>query len=153
MSILAQVAKDIVAAMKARDQARLAPLRMLKAALTNRQVERGRVLEAGEERQVVMNLIKQRRDSIELFRQGGRPELADREAAEIGVLEGYLPEAADPGEIARIVDEVIAEVAPTSPKDHGRVMKALMPRLQAFTVDGREVNETVRRRLSAFAQS
>lgn len=153
MSIFEQVTKDIAAAMKARDQARLAPLRMLKSALTNRQVERGRTLDAGEERQVVMNQIKQRRDSIELFRQGGRQDLAERELAEIGVLEGYLPAAADPAEIARIIDEVIAEVAATSPKDHGRVMKALMPKLQAFTVDGREVNETVRRKLSAAAQS
>ena len=153
MSIFDQVAKDIATAMKARDRARLAPIRMLKAALTNRQVERGRTLDAGEERQVVMNLIKQRHDSIELFRQGGRQELADRELAEIGVLEGYLPAAADPAEIARLIDDVIAEVAATSPKDHGRVMKALMPRLQAFTVDGREVNETVRRKLSVTSPS
>ena len=153
MSIFDQVARDIAAAMKARDQARLAPLRMLKTALTNRQVERGQTLDAGEERQVVMNLIKQRRDSIALFRQGGRQDLADREAAEIGVLEEYLPAAADPAEIARMIDEVIAEVAATSPKDHGRVMKALMPKLQGYTVDGREVNEAVRRRLSATAQS
>ena len=153
MSIFEQVAKDIAAAMKARDQARLAPIRMLKAALTNRQVERGRALDAAEERQVVTNQIKQRRDSIELFRQGGRPELADREGAEIVVLEGYLPAAADPAEIARIIDEAIAEAGATSPKDHGRVMKALMPKLQAFTVDGREVNEAVRRKLSATAQS
>jgi uncharacterized protein YqeY len=153
MSIFDQVSKDIGTAMKARDQARLAPLRMLKTALTNRQVERGRALDATEERQVVTNLIKQRRDSIELFRQGGRHDLADRETAEIGVLEGYLPAAADPAEIARIIDAVIAEVAATSPKDHGRVMKALMPKLQAYTVDGREINETVRRKLSVSAQS
>jgi hypothetical protein len=153
MSIFDQVGKDIAAAMKARDQARLAPLRMLKTALTNRQVERGRTLDAGEERQVVTNLIKQRRDSIDLFRQGGRPELADRELAEIGVLEGYLPAAADPALIARMIDEAIAEAAATSPKDHGRVMKVLMPKLQAFSVDGREVNETVRRKLSVIPQS
>ena len=152
MSIFDQVSKDIATAMKARDRARLAPLRMLKTALTNREVERGRALDATEERQVVTNLIKQRRDSIELFRQGKRDDLADRETAEIGVLEGYLPAAADPAEIARIIDGVIAEVAATSPKDHGRVMKALMPKLQAYMVDGREINEAVRRKLSGIAQ-
>lgn len=142
------VTKDIAAAIKARDQARLAPLRMLKAALTNRAVERGRPLDAAEERQVVMNLIKQRRDSVELFRQGGRVDLAEREAAEIAVLESYLPPSLDPTELERLVDATIAELGAASVKDLGRVMKAVMPKLAAFTVDGRAVNELVRRRLA-----
>lgn len=151
MTLFEQVTKDIGEAMKKRNQARLAPLRMLKTALTNRQVERGRALEPAEARQVVMNLIKQRKDSIELFRTGGRQDLVDRETAEIVVLEAYLPAAADPAEIARIIDETIAETGATAPKDHGRVMKALMPKLASFTVDGREVNEAVRRKLSGPA--
>lgn len=151
MTLFERVEKDIAAAMKARDPARLAPLRMLKTALTNRQVERGHLLEASEERQVVTQLIKQRRDSIELFAQGGRQDLVDRETAEIVVLEAYLPAAADPSEIMRIIDATIAEVGATSPKDHGRVMKALMAKLATFAVDGREVNEAVRRKLSETA--
>ena len=152
MTLVDQVAKDIAAAMKARDQARLAPLRMLKAAFTNRQVERGRALDPGEERQVVMNLIKQRKDSIELFRQGGRQDLVDKETAEIAVLEAYLPAAADPATIARLIDETIAETGAASVKDHGRVMKALMPKLKDLTVEGREINELVRRKLGGNAQ-
>ena len=151
MTLFEQVTKDIAAAMKAKDQARLAPLRMLKAAFTNRQVERGRALDAGEERQVVMNLIKQRRDSIELFRQGGRQDLVDRETAEIPVLEAYLPAAADPATIALLIDETIAETGAGSVKDLGRVMKALMPKLKDLTVEGREINELVRRKLSGNA--
>ncbi len=151
MTLFDQVAKDIASAMKARDPARLAPLRMLKAAFTNRQVERGRALDAGEERQVVMNLIKQRRESIELFRQGRRQDLVDRETAEIAVLEAYLPAAVDPAVVARLVDETIAETGASTVKDHGRVMKVLMPKLKDLTVDGREINELVRRKLSGNA--
>lgn len=151
MTLFERVEKDIAAAMKARDAARLAPLRMLKTALTNRQVERRRPLDPGEERQVVMHLIKQRKDSIELFTQGRRRDLADRETAEIAVLETYVPAAADPAEINRLIDAAIDEVGATSVRDHGRVMKAVMPKLAAFTLDGREVNEAVRRKLSETA--
>lgn len=147
MTLVEQVTRDIAAAMKTRDQARLAPLRMLKAALTNRAVERGRPLDAAEERQVVVALIKQRRDAIEQFRLGGRSDLVERETAEITVLESYLPPALDPAELERLVDATIAETGAASIKDLGRVMKAVMPKLAAFTVDGRTVNELVRRRL------
>ncbi len=148
MTLFEQVGKDIAAAMKAKDPARLAPLRMLKAALTNRQVERGHTLDAAEERQVVMNLIKQRKDSIALFRQGGRQDLADRETAEIAVLEAYLPAAADPAAIETAIDAAIAETGAVALEDLGRVMKAVMPKLAGFTIDGRDVNERVRKRLS-----
>lgn len=147
MTLVEQVTRDIAAAMKTRDQARLAPLRMLKAALTNRAVERGRPLDAAEERQVVVALIKQRRDAIEQFRLGGRSDLVERETAEITVLESYLPPALDPAELERLVDATIAETGAASIKDLGRVMKTVMPKLAAFTVDGRTVNELVRRRL------
>jgi hypothetical protein len=152
MKIADDVARDIGAAMKARDQARLAPLRMLKTALVNREVERGRPLDDAEERQVVAGLVKQRRDSIEQFRQGGRTDLAEREEAEIGVLETYLPPAADPAVIDRAIAEAIAEAGAAGPKDLGRVMKVLMPKLAGQTVDGRAVNEAVRRKLSETSQ-
>jgi uncharacterized protein YqeY len=151
MTIAEDVSRDIAVAMKARDPARLAPLRMLKAALVNREVERGRPLDDAEERQVVAGLVKQRRDSIEQFRRGGRADLADREEAEIAVLEAYLPPAADPAAVDRAIAEAIAETGATGPKDLGRVMKAVMPRLAGLTVDGRAVNEAVRRKLSDTA--
>lgn len=147
-TLFEQVGRDIAAAMKARDAARLAPLRMLKAALTNREVERGRALDATESRQVVANQIKQRRDSIALFRQGGRQDLVDRETAEIGILEAYLPAAADPAAIEAAIDAAIAETGAAGPKDLGRVMKSVMPKLAGLSVDGRDVNDRVRKRLS-----
>ena len=101
----------MTAAMKARDQARLAPLRMAKAALMNREVEKGRALDDAEAQQVVASLIKQRRDSIEQFLKGGREELAARETAEIGVLEAYLPPPIDPAEVERAVDEAFGKPA------------------------------------------
>src|SRR5687767_8103484 len=111
MTFIDRVSGDMVAAMRAKDQARLAPLRMAKAALMNKEVEKGRPLDEAEAQQVIVSLIKQRRDSIEQFRQGGRTDLADREAAEIAVLEAYLPPPIDPADIERAVDEAISETA------------------------------------------
>src|SRR5581483_4669842 len=99
-------------------------------------------------RQVVTSLVKQRRDSIEQFIKGGRQDLADREAAEIGVLETYLPPAADPAAIDRAIVDAIAETGASSPKDMGRVMKAAMARLSGQSVDGKIVNERVRQKLA-----
>src|SRR6267154_758400 len=127
--------------MRKREAVRLSALRMLKAALVNREVERGRALEDAESLQVVASLVKQRRDSIDQFTKGGRQDLADKEAAEIGVLEAYLPPAADPAAIDRAVDEAIRETGATSAKDMGRVMKAAMARLAGQSVDGKTVNE------------
>jgi len=135
--------------MKAKDPARLAPLRMAKAALMNREVEKGRPLDETEAQQVVASLIKQRRDSIEQFLKGGRQELAARETAEIAVLETYLPPPVDPAEIERAVDESIREAGATSAKDIGRVMKAVMSRMAGKGADGRTINEIVRRKLGA----
>lgn len=120
---------------------------MLKAALVNRSVEKGRDLDDAEARQVVSALVKQRRDSIDQFTKGGRQDLADKEAAEISVLESYLPPAADPAAVERAVTEAIAETGATSHKDMGRVMKAAMSRLADQTVDGTIVNELVRQKL------
>jgi uncharacterized protein YqeY len=147
MSLMTRISQDIAAAMRAKDQARLAPLRMAKAALMNKEVEKGRELDETESQQVIASLIKQRRDSIEQFRKGGRDELADREAAEIKTLEAYLPPPVDPAEIERAVAEAVAETGATSAKDMGRVMKAVMSRLAGRAVDGKAVNEMVRRRL------
>src|SRR5687767_6050312 len=109
MTLFERISADIAAAMRARDQARLAPLRMAKAALMNREVEKGRPLEEGEAQQVIASLIKQRRDSIEQFRSGGRNDLADREAAEITTLEAYVPPPLDHSVIERAVDEALDE--------------------------------------------
>jgi uncharacterized protein YqeY len=121
---------------------------MLKAAFMNREVEKGRVLDDGEARQVVQSLVKQRRDSIEQFTKGGRQDLVDKETAEIAVLESYLPPAVDPALIDRAVADAIAETGATSDKDMGRVMKAVMARLAGQTIDGKSVNELVRKKLS-----
>jgi uncharacterized protein YqeY len=147
MALKDRITEDIAAAMRARDQARLAPLRMAKAALMNREVEKGRGLEEAEAQQVIASLIKQRRDSIEQFRKGGREDLASKETAEIGTLEAYLPPPLDPAEIDGAVDAAIAETNAASPKDMGRVMKAAMARLAGRGVDGKAVNELVRRKL------
>lgn len=134
--------------MKKHDAARLSTLRMLKAALMNREIERGHTLDEGESLQVVASLVKQRRDSIEQFTQGGRPELADKERAEIRILETYLPAAAEPAAVEQAVVDAIQETGATSPKDMGRVMKAVMTRLAGQTIDGKAVNELVRRKLA-----
>ena len=141
----------MVDAMRKKATARLSALRMLKAALMNREVEKGRALDEAEARQVVASLVKQRKDSIEQFTKGGRQDLADKEAAEIEVLESYLPAAADPAVVERAVAEAIAETGATSPKDMGRVMKAAMARLAGQTVDGKTVNDLVRQRLAGPA--
>ena len=147
MPIADEVNAAIADAMRKHDPARLSALRMLKAALTNRNVEKGRALDEAEARQVVSSLVKQRKDSIEQFTKGGRQDLADKEAAEIKVLESYLPPAADPAAVEKAVAEAIAETGATSPKDMGRVMKAAMAKLAGQNVDGKAVNELVRQKL------
>jgi len=147
--IVDDVNAAIADAMRKQESVRLGALRMLKAAFMNREVERGHALDDSDARQVVASLVKQRKDSIEQFIKGGRQDLADKEAAEIRVLESYLPPAADPAVIDRAVAEAIAETGATSSKDMGRVMKAAMAKLAGQTVDGKAVNELVRRKLSA----
>ena len=147
MAIAEDVNRAITDAMKAKAQDRLVPLRMLKAALMNREVEKGRALDENESRQVVSGLVKQRRDSIDQFLKGGRKDLADKETAEILILETYLPPAIDAGDLEREVDAAIASTGATSAKDMGRVMKAVMAGLAGKTVDGKAVNELVRRKL------
>jgi uncharacterized protein YqeY len=135
--------------MKAKDAPRLSALRMLKAAIMNKGVDKGRDLDDAEVQQVVASLVKQRRDSIEQFAGAGRTDLVDKETAELGVLSEYLPPAAGVEEIDAAVAAAIAETGATSAKDLGKVMKAVMPKLAGRNADGRVVNDTVRRQLGA----
>ena len=148
MAFIDDLNTAIANAMRSQDQIRLVARRMLKAALVNREIDRGRALDDGEARQVVGSLVKQRKDSIEQFTKGGRQDLADKEAAEIRVLELYLPPSADPAAVEHAVIEAIAEIGATSPKDMGRVMKAAMAKLAGQSVDGKAVNELVRQKLA-----
>ena len=147
MSLEHTLGADIVTAMRAKDATKLTALRMLKAALTNKSIEKGRALDGPEELQVVSMLVKQRRDSIEQFTKGGRTDLADKEQAEIAILNGYLPASASDDEIAAAVSAAIAETGATSARDMGKVMKAVMAGLAGKTVDGRKVSETAKAKL------
>ena len=149
MPLIDDVQTAMADAMRKQARTRLSALRMLKAALVNREVEKGRALDDTESRQVVTALVKQRRDSIDQFTRGGRQDLADKEAAEIAVLESYLPAAADPAAVERAVIETIAETGAASPKDIGRVMTAVMAKLSGQNVDGKTVNELVRKKLAS----
>ena len=144
-----KIGADIASAMKAKDAARLSALRMLKAAVMNKGVEKGRDLDDAEVLLVVASLVKQRRDSIDQFAKAGRTDLVDKETAEIAVLEQYLPPAATAAEIDAAVADAIAETGAASPKDMGKVMKAVMPKLAGKHADGRAVNEAVRRKLGS----
>jgi uncharacterized protein YqeY len=148
MTLFEQLTRDIGEAMKAKDQARLSPLRMIKAALMNGEVAKGRPLEEPEAQQVLASLIKQRRDSIEQFGKAGRQDLVDKETAEIGVLEKYAPPAASAAELEAAVDAAIKETGAASVKDMGRVMKAVMNALAGKSVDGKAVNELVKKKLA-----
>jgi uncharacterized protein len=149
MGLTDKVNADIVAAMKAKAAGRLSALRMVKAAIMNKGVEKGRDLEDAEVVQVITSLVKQRRDSIEQFSKAGRGDLVEKETAEIAVLEEFLPPAASPEDIDAAVVAAIAETGATSPKDIGKVMKAVMPKLAGKNADGRTINEAVRRKLGA----
>jgi uncharacterized protein YqeY len=149
MSLIETVSHDIAAAMKAKDAGRLSALRMLKAAIVNKGVEKGRDLDDAEVLQVIASLVKQRRDSIEQFARAGRTDLVAKETGEIAVLDAYLPPGATADEIDAAVAAAIAETGASSPKDVGKVMKAVMPKLAGKNADGRAVNETVRRKLGA----
>ncbi len=148
MTLSEQITRDIAEAMKARDQMRLSALRMVKAALMNGEVSKGRPLEDAEAQQVLASLIKQRRDSIEQFGSAGRQDLVDKETAEIAVLEKYAPPAASAAELEQAVTAAIKETGATTPKDMGRVMKAVMSALTGKSVDGKAVNELVRKKLA-----
>jgi uncharacterized protein len=150
MSMIEQIQKDITSAMKARDEQRLSTLRMVKTALKNREIEKMAPLDDKESQQVLGTLIKQRKDSVEQFLKGGRKELADKEAAEITLIETYLPKAASEEEISAGVRAVIAEMNSPTMKDMGTVMKNVMARFAGagVRVDGKQVSELVKRELT-----
>jgi uncharacterized protein len=148
MTLAEKLTSDIAAAMKARDASRLTALRMLKTALTNKSIEKGRALDANEDMQTVSSLIKQRREAIEQFTAGGRADLAEKEAAEIVVLETYLPPALSNEDLDTAIAKAIADTSATGIKDMGRVMKSVMAALAGTAVDGKRVSERVRARLA-----
>lgn len=143
-----KIGSDITAAMKAKNAARLSALRMLKAAVMNKGVEKGRDLDDAEILQVVASLVKQRRDSIEQFAAAGRTDLVEKETAELAILEEYQPPSASPAEIDAAVATAIAETGASSPKDMGKVMKAVMALLAGKTADGKVISEAVKTRLA-----
>ncbi len=148
MSLKEQIVADVTVAMKAKDAARTSTLRMLKAAIVNRQIEKGGELDDEELMKLLRSQVKQRRDSVEQYEKGGRQDLADKELAEIAVIEGYLPQAASQEEIDQAVAAAIAETGAASMKEMGAVMKAVMPRLAGKNADGRAVSETVKKKLT-----
>jgi hypothetical protein len=150
MSLIDTIQKDITAAMRAREERRLSTLRMAKAALKNKEIEKMGPLSETEALQVLATLIKQRKDSIEQFAKGGRPELAQKEAAEIVVIEAYLPQAASEEEVRRSVRATIAEMGAPTVKDMGAVMKNVMAKFQSsgVRVEGKLVSEVVKQELS-----
>ena len=149
MSTLSDVNARIVSAMKAHDQTALSAFRMLKAALMNKEVEKRHPLEEGEALQVVAFLIKQRRDSIDQFAKGGRQDLVEKETAELALLETLMPPPTSQADIDAAVDRAVAETGATSMKEMGRVMKAAMAVLAGKPVDGKAVNDAVKKRLGA----
>ncbi len=147
MSIVEQVEKDLVAALKAQETLRLSVLRMMKAALMNKRVEHGKPVEDPEALAVLRTLAKQRRESVEAFRKGGREDLASQEEAEIKIVEAYLPAGASDEDIDAAVAAALAETGVTNPKDMGKVMKSAMAKLAGKNADGKRVSEKVRAKL------
>lgn len=149
MTFLDRINQDITAAMKARESDRLSTLRMVKTALKNREIDKMAALTDDEAFKILQSLVKQRRDSVEQYTLGGRLELAEKEAAEIKVIETYLPAALDEAAISMIVEATIVELGATSAKDMGQVMKATMAKLVGQTVDGKVVSQLVKTKLGA----
>ena len=148
MSLSEQIVSDLTAAMKAQDAQRTSTLRMVKAAMMNRRIEKGSDLSDDDVQKLLRSLVKQRRDSIEQYEKAGRQELVDKETAEIAVIETYLPQAASAAEIEQAVAAAIAETGATSMKDMGKVMKAAQAALEGKNADGKQVSEIVKSKLS-----
>ncbi len=148
MPLLDQVQKDMTGAMKARDELRLSALRMIKTALKKHEVDSMKPLDEKTELQVLNTLIKQRKESAEMFRKGGRPELAEKEEAELKLIESYMPASASEEEIETAIAQALAETGVTSLKQMGVVMKAAQAKLAGKRVDGKALSDKVRARLS-----
>lgn len=147
MNLKERIISDLTEAMKAKDADRVSTLRMVKANLMNRQIEKGGELTDDEVSKALQSLVKQRRDSIEQYEKAGRSELAAKEAAEISHIDVYLPQAASPEEIEQAVAEAVVETGASTMKEMGVVMKAAMAKLQGKTADGRLVSESVKAKL------
>jgi uncharacterized protein YqeY len=148
MALLDRVQKDMTEAMRARDEARLSALRMLKTALKKHEVDAMKPLDEKAELQVLGSLVKQRRESADMFRKGGRPELAEKEEAELKLIETYMPASASDEEIERAIGEAMAETGVSSLKQMGVVMKAVQAKLSGKRVDGKALSDKVRARLT-----
>lgn len=148
MTLKDQIIADMTSAMKAKDAARTSTLRMLKAAIVNRQIEKGGDLDEEELSKLLRSQVKQRRDSVDQYQKAGRQELVEKETAEIAVIESYLPQAASREEIEQAVAAAVAETGATSMKEMGAVMKATMALLAGKNPDGRLVSETVKKKLT-----
>jgi uncharacterized protein YqeY len=148
MPLLDQIQKDITSAMREKSELRLSVLRMVKSALQLKAVEKMRPLDDGESMQTLQTLIKQRRESVEQFTKGNRMDLADKETKEIAIIEAYLPAGASDSEMAKAIDDAIAETGANSPKQMGAVVKAAKARLEGKTVDGKILSDRVRDKLS-----
>lgn len=148
MSIADQITKDIIEAMKSRQEHRLSTLRMVKSALKNKEIDKRSPLTDPETLQVLSTLIKQRKDSVEQFTKGGRLELAEKEAAEIALIEQYMPKAVGEEEVTAVVRATIAEMGAPTIKEMGTVMKNVMAKFQGARVDGKLVSEKVKQELA-----
>lgn len=147
MSLRDRLTEDLKLAMKARDQLRMDVIRMIKAAVLNKEVELKKDLDDAEMSRIMTTMIKQRKESVEQFEKGQRAELAAKERQEISIIETYLPKALSAEELAQAVDAVIRETGATSAKEMGLVMKAVMARLAGQSVDGKSVSDLVRSKL------
>jgi len=148
MALLDQIQRDMTAAMKGREEARLDALRMIKTALQKHQIDSMKPLDSQSELQVLNTLVKQRRESAEMFRKGNRPELAEREEAELKLIESYMPSAPSEEEIDAAIAQAMAETGVTSLKQMGAVMKAVQAKLAGKRVDGKALSDRVRSKLS-----
>ena len=148
MTLMERIQKDLTEAMKGKDELRLSVLRMVKAALKNKEIEKIRALEEAEALAVLQTLMKQRRESVEQFTRGGRIDLADKETKEIGIIQGYLPAAPSEAELAQAIEAAMAETGASSPKQMGAVIKAAKAKLQGKTVDGKVLSDKVKERLA-----
>jgi uncharacterized protein len=147
MALVERIQKDMTDAMRSKDELRLSVLRMVKSALKNKEIEKIRALDEAESLQVLNTLVKQRRESVEMFTKGGRADLAEKEAKEIAIIEEYLPAAADDAEMNSAIEAALAETGANSPRQMGAVIKAARGRLEGKTVDGKALSDRVRARL------
>ncbi len=151
MPLIEIISKDLTDAMKTKDELRLSVLRMVKSALKNKEIEKIRPLDDAESLQVLQTLVKQRRESVEQFRRGGRQDLADKETKEIAIIEKYLPAGASDAEMNAAIEAAIAETGASSPKQMGAVIKAARAKLEGKSLDGKVFSDRVRERLAKLA--